>query len=212
MHGIGEGGTNPFERFPEGPRGRTGTTRPLTWDELWNSTKTTKLPPSALTPPGTKPLVNPSVKNWIYPLEPGEEAPKQLLYHGLGTWGDDTYDIFNYIQGEGLRAGWFSDQPAEVARGDLGVYLAVDPRKLPKSLTQRRVYPQDPAVEIVPDWAGESGEQIHIPYDRLEAQDFLSRISGKIPSNYAVPPEDIYVTDELGHVLGKLGRAAKKVF
>ena len=101
--------------------------------------------------------------------------PENSLYHGLNVWGKQPPQrILPAVAQEGMRGGWFSEEPQP---GFGPHYLTTRPEDLPPLLVRERQFSQDPEKEVIPRWN-------NFPTTSLEAR---MKLKGHDPAETLVP-------------------------
>lgn len=227
IHGIGPNGTGPIERIPW-----LKLTRGLhqsDWDEYPKKRQTQKLGPKDRETgfllenhyahaKATRPLDSSDPQHIADKLKTltKDNLPENadnLLFHGLNVWDENKQYLarkLRKISEKGLNGGWFSEEPVE-AFGP--TFLGVDKANLPPILSQARTNsPEDPPVELVPNWTGGNLAK-GIPPDKAGAQALLHKMGAyaaedeKLDNPINIHPYNIYLMDAAKRIFGRLGKS-----
>lgn len=164
--------------------------------------------------------------------------PENTLYHGMNVFGHKSpKDALASIANEGMRGGWFSEEPHQAFGPH---FLATTPEDLPPLLIRSKQFNIDPEKEIIPRWKKMNTEALHSkmqlrgksPAFELSADEVKGRPAvrsswpnihqlvgadeggGGFPlakgEGHVVPPEKLFLSDKAGQILGRMAPKGDK--
>ncbi len=221
-------------KLTQGLPGNLATKRAYQEEPINSDNRTMSLEPADIDEmtqaesPTTQDLLNLLQKN----LSPKDTLPlpENTLYHGLKVFHDTARKALSGIAGEGMKGGWFSEEPHQPFGPN---FIATTPEDLPPLLVRSKQFNVDPEKEIIPRWKKMDTKNLETlmqlrgksPRAELSPETVKGRPAvrsnwpnihqlvgadesgGGVPlasGGHVVPPEKLFLTDRTGNVIGRM--------